>query len=256
MNPRRSSFLVILVLFALFHGVAPEAAAQGQKATENNAIIRLLDEMVDMKDFQQPMSMKEALGLLMEKFEVKGKALPILVDGASFRRENHTLIYDEQVQFAPYPRQLAMGQLLQLMLSRVAKRDATFLVRNGAVEITTKKEACPEALLKRKVIARFSNTPFDEAMEELSAVTGASIVLDVRLGDKLKAPVSASLKNDVSLGAALRMLSDMVDLKVVFLPGGIYVTHPFNADNMQRELREQEKSMPKKESLRPAAIQK
>jgi hypothetical protein len=91
------------------------------------------------------------------------------------------------------------------------------------------------------VPAEFHNTPFSEAMEELSAITGASIVLDNRLGDKLKTPVTASLKNDVTLEAALRMLTDMADLKVVFLPAGIYVTHPFNAQNFEREMQEQKR---------------
>jgi hypothetical protein len=246
MSPCNRWFFGAVLPLALVLGTVPQARAQSRKAPENNFIVRLLDEPVEMKDFQQPMSMREALGLLMEKFETKGKPLPIVVDVASFRRENpESSVYDVQVNFQPYPKHFALAQVLQMMVAKAVQPEATFLIRNGAVVITTKKERRQETLLKREVIAEFLNTPFTEAMEELSAVTGASIVVDLRLGDKLKSPVTASLRNDVTLEAALRMLSDMVDLKPVFLPGGVYITHPFNAENIQRELREYNKSQKK-----------
>jgi len=218
-------------------GNLPQTRAQRPNVAENYRIVRLLDELVEMKDFQNPMSLKEAIGLLMEKCAGKGKDMPIHVDVASFRGKDPdgADLYATQVSFMPYPRQLPLSHVLETMLSKV-KCPTTFLIRNGMVVVTTAKDASVKRLLQRKVMAEFANTPFSLAIEELSAQTGASIVLDNRLGDKLKAPVTASLRNDVTLEATLRMLADMTDLKVVFLPSGIYVSHPFNAHNMEREL--------------------
>jgi hypothetical protein len=214
------------------------------RVMENRQISTLLNEFLEMKDFQQPMSLKEALGCLMEKYALKGKELPIVVDQAAFKEENPegAGVYDTQVQFQPFPVRMRTSMVLDLMLSKIDPPNGTYLIRDGVVLVTTKKRASVRHLLEAKVLAEFHNTPFSEAMEELSAMTGASIVLDMRLGDKLKTPVSASLKNDVSLESALRMLTDMADLKLVCLPAGIYVTHPFNAQNLEREIQERKKT--------------
>src|SRR5205823_5369633 len=49
---------------------------------ESIALIKLMEEPLDMKDFQNPMTLKEALGLLSHKFAAKGKELPVLIDVA------------------------------------------------------------------------------------------------------------------------------------------------------------------------------
>jgi hypothetical protein len=238
----RCRTLTLLVLAAITAGSVSSVFAGRSKVAENRAMVRLLDEACEMKDFQQVMSLKEAAGLLMEKFAAKGKELPISIDAATFRKEYPDLdIYGQHIQFQPFPKLLSLEGILKGFVSQIADADATFLIREGTVVITTAKEASLERLLQRKVIAEFNNTPLADALDELSAGTGASIVLDIRLGDKLRSPVTASLKNDVSLESALRMLTDMVDLKVVLLPAGIYVTHPFHADNMEKELAERRK---------------
>jgi hypothetical protein len=241
-------------LALVFHGEAFLLRAEGARTREHNRIVQLLDEVISMKDFQNPMTLKEAMGLLMENLAQNGKDLPTWVDVHSFRAEDpEQPVYDTQIQFSAYPRQMSARQVLERILGAVeppknhkGNGHAAFLVRDGTVVITTAKQASVEQLLQRRVLANFRDAPFSEAMEELSAMTGASIVLDNRLGDKLKTPISASLRNDVTLKSALHMLADMADLKVVFLPAGIYITHPFNADNMQKELTDKHKRAPQK----------
>src|SRR5262249_3004715 len=51
-------------------------------------IAKLLEDTIDMKDFQAPMTLKEALGLLQDKLNARYKdedALPILVDEGAFK---------------------------------------------------------------------------------------------------------------------------------------------------------------------------
>jgi hypothetical protein len=231
------SIAAALVLMSFGH---LSASAAGPKPAMNRALVRLLDEPMDMKDFQNPMALRDALGLLMEKFAASGKELPIFLDTSGFKEEglDSAAVYNTQISFQPFPKRMRLGTLLELMLSKVEPAEVTYLVRDGSLVITTRKAASPQQLLQRAVMIDFDNTPFSEAMEELSALTGASIVMDNRLADKLKVPVTAHLRNDVTLKAALRMLADTADLKAVFLQGGIYVTDPWNAQNFEREMHE------------------
>jgi tetratricopeptide (TPR) repeat protein len=121
---------------------------QGKK--EANAIKKLLEEEVDMKDFQQPMSLKEALGLLMEKFEIKNKSLPIMVDQGAFKEENPegAGIYDTQVSFQPFPKKMRLATVLRLMLSKTDPPNATYLIRRNFLEITTIDRQTRERVLR------------------------------------------------------------------------------------------------------------
>ena len=49
--------------------------------------------------------------------------------------------------------------------------------------------------------------------------------------------VSARFRDDVALQDAVRMLTDMAELKIVYLVTGLYVTTPEHAKVMQKELK-------------------
>src|SRR5687767_3550221 len=73
---------------------------------ESLEVLKLLNESMDLEAFQNPMTLKESLGLFYEKFAAKGKELPILVDTDAFKRFNPDCpdipdIYDTQIQFPP-----------------------------------------------------------------------------------------------------------------------------------------------------------
>jgi len=117
---------------------------------EANSIKRMLEEYVDMKDFQAPLTLKEALGLLAEKFAGRGKDLPILVDTGAFKEENPegASIYDTQVQFAPFPKKMMLATVLRLILSKVEPANATYLIRRNFIEITTIERQTRERVLR------------------------------------------------------------------------------------------------------------
>jgi hypothetical protein len=237
---RQFTMVAVVISVLPLTGAISHLRADPMRVMESRQIVGLLNEYVEMKDFQNAMSLKEVLGLLTEKFASRNKALAILVDTSAFKEEGveSSFVHESQIAFPPHPKLMRVGTFLDLTVRKLEPQSATYLIRDGLVVVTTRKAASTRRLLQSNVVAEFNNTPFSEAIEELSAITGASIVLDNRLGDKLKVPVTASLKNDVTLEAALRMLTDMADLKVVFLPAGIYVTHPFNAQNFEREMQE------------------
>src|SRR5207302_3504080 len=99
------------------------------------------------------------------------------------------VIRDEQrhLKFKP-------SLLLRDALRQIPTQDATYLIRRGQVEIVTFDLTDPGYLLGLRVTAQFDKRPLDEALEELSHQTGATIVLDSRLGDKTKTPVTATFK--------------------------------------------------------------
>jgi len=228
MTPR---LLVLFLVVLISHGSATPAAAQARD------LVRLLQQRLDMKEFQNPMRLKEALGLLQDKAAEKGYALPIMVNQAAFKEVSPDAvdIFETEVKYPPYPRTMSVATALNLALSQ-GSAEATFVVRNGFVEIVPAKHITPQVAFKQKLLAHFERKPLSEVIEELSDMSGISIQVDSRLTDTVKQPVSATFRNDVSLRDALVILTDMAGLKLVELPSAIYVTTASNAAVLQGEL--------------------
>jgi hypothetical protein len=236
---------------------APLAAQKTQAGAGLQGILKLLQESIDMKDFQAPMSLKEALGMIQDKLNARYKGedvLPILVNTAAFTEElgdNPEQVYETPVRFPPFPRHLTIADALKLTLSKVTPR-ATFIVRDRFIEVTTAKAGSLKNLLRQKVFGALNRRPLAEAIEELSAPNGVSVLLDPRLGDRLKMPVTAVLINDTPLEGALRLLTDMVGLKLYVSDDGVYVTSPENAETLQKEDRaRQEEAARRKQQANP-----
>jgi tetratricopeptide (TPR) repeat protein len=118
---------------------------------EAYSLKNMLEEEVDTRDFSaNPMSLKEALGLLMEKFAAKNKELPILVDAAAFKEENPEggSIYDTQVQLPPFPKKLRLATMLRFLLNKLDPPNATYMIRRSYIEITTIDHQTRERVLR------------------------------------------------------------------------------------------------------------
>jgi hypothetical protein len=139
---------------------------------------------------------------------------------------------------------VSVAYVLQKVLDHVPNTDATYVNRGHFIEITTKEareaEVSPDPDRGTKfplVTADFAKQPLEDALKELSKVTGYNIVLDARAGDKARAQMTADLV-DVPLDTAVRILADMADLKAVLLDNVLYVTAKENAENLQSEYRQ------------------
>jgi hypothetical protein len=99
-------------------------------------------------------------------------------------------------------------------------------------------------MLNQTFFADFKQRPLEEVIEELSELTGVSVVLDGRAKEKAKALVTARFRNDVAMQDAVRMLAEMAELKVVHLVTGLFVTTPAQAQAMQKELRDLYEGVP------------
>jgi len=117
---------------------------------EAKSIADLLAEPLPMGDFQNPMTLKEALGLFYEKFAAKQKELPIMIDTAAFKEENPDAaeVYDTPVKFPPYPKVMSMATALRIALSQVPTNNATYLIRRNYIEVTTNDRMVREKVLR------------------------------------------------------------------------------------------------------------
>jgi hypothetical protein len=124
------------------------------------------------------------------------------------------------------------------MLAKVPRQNATYIVFPDRIEITTFKRASVEGRLQQPVAAKFDNRKLklSEALRELSEMTGTSIVIDARIGDKEDRQVTATFRNDVTLAGALRVLTEQADVKYVVLKEGIlFVTTPAHVETLRKE---------------------
>lgn len=219
------------------------AAAQAQGELTARDILRALQTPIDMNDFQNPMTLKETMGLFYEKVQNlgvlgRGVGLPVLIDQAGFKEVAPEApdIYDTPVKFPVYPKKMTLATALQLALSQIPMAETTFLIKRGAVEIVPVKRATLDILLKQKVLGNFEGKFLSSALEELAETSGVSIQMDKRLLDKANVQVTGMFRNNVSLRDALLMLTESAGVKMLELPTAIFVTTPENAAALREEL--------------------
>jgi hypothetical protein len=223
--------LAAAVLAPCFPGEA-KGENQAKKLVDKLASTVNLDKGID-KDTP----FKDAMEFISEQYGV-----PIIVNFPAFKDEEILEIANAPVQL-PKMNGVRISTLLRLLTAQVPQ--GAYIVRSTHVEII------PVAQLRREVWgdrqgpqlplvhAVFEKRPLDEALQELSDLTGINIVVDGRAGDLAKTPVTGTLLN-VPLDTAVRVLADMADLGVVMCDNVQYVTSKANAKALQAE---QEKRM-------------
>jgi hypothetical protein len=134
-------------------------AALKQAATPQD-LAKILAIEIDVKDFRQAMSFKEFVVVLKQKVDARGKSLPLFVDARAFREDDPAAasLWDNQVQFRPDSAKMSVHVALRTALSMfpvgeptpiqrggvtevIAKGEPTFIIRDGRIEITTKRAA-------------------------------------------------------------------------------------------------------------------
>jgi len=212
--------------------------ANAQMPTTSRGMTKSLQTRLDLKDFLYPMSFQETVGLLREKLTAQRVDMPMLVDVVAFKEDCGIAdIYDQPIHF-PYTRLSTAAHLLQMALVQAADGRGALVVRKGAVVITTTKRASIRYLLGQKITWACEKLAFAEAIDEISDISGVSVVLDPRIAtDKLKMPITLSFRSDVTPDAALRRVAEMADLKLAVLGSAVYLTTAANAERLQQEER-------------------
>jgi hypothetical protein len=151
----------------------------------------------------------------------------------------------------PKMKNVTVARVLGKLLDRVrVEGGAAFLVRREAVEITTAAARDAEVWFQNPnaeggaarqphlplVNATFDRKPLGEALKELARQSGMNVVVDVRLAEKAKTPVTARFVN-TPLDTAVGLLADMAELKPFVLDNLLYVTTRENADRHEARVR-------------------
>jgi len=178
--------------------------------------LKKLKEAWDV-NFEAPTTFRDVL----ETWEKRGMPRVIVYQQA-FKFENPDApdIHETQITL-PRVQGLPAAKVFRMALDQIPTTDATYLVQAGHLLVTTNSNATPRA---RFVQASFANRPLDEALDELSDLTGVAIALDPRVGGKGKTPITARFPSETNLAQIVRLLADMADLRAIVLDTMIYVT--------------------------------
>jgi hypothetical protein len=252
---RRVLFLLGLPVIAAAALSWPASAQKAQteappaNKTEPSVADRLA-QRIDFSGIDDPnTSLSDALQLL-----TKQSGLAFDVDEAAFRKENVADVLASSIGGAvPKMKNVSVERVLRKLLNRApGESGATFLVRREAVEVTTRaardaevwprdpNSADGEGVSRQPhlplVSATFNQKPLGEALKELARQSGMSVLVDVRVAEKAKTPVTARFQN-APVDTAVGVLADMADLKPFSLDNALYVTTRENADRLEERTR-------------------
>lgn len=234
MSHRHAAAWALLVCACLSAG--PVFGQEAPRAT-TQTLHEALTADLETRDFHTPMTLRDFVQLIYEKFGAMGKDVPVVVDVGSFRQDNPDVgdLWEAQVRLHHTPKRLQFGRMMQQIVDQLPA-PASVLVRNGAVEIVSRESTTMPVMLFQKVLTRFDRAPVAEVMRQLSEKSGVSIIIDPRVDKKKDAAISAEFRGDITLESALRLVANMADLKIVLMDRGVFVTTPENAATLEREL--------------------
>jgi hypothetical protein len=173
--------------------------------------------------------LQDVLDLIEQK-----SGLLILVDTEAFKTDLQIENVHEQPVTLPKMAGLRLSTVLRKLSGAVG---GTYLVLPDHILITTPAHARPEGWVINSLYApvvdvEFDKVPVQEALREMSDLTGINIVLDARAGEKARTPVTATL-NNAPVNTAVQLLADMADLESVTEKGALYVTTKENAPRLR-----------------------
>ncbi len=204
-----------------------------------------LAQRIDFPGIDDPETkLDDALALL-----TKQSGLTFDVNETAFRNDMIEKPLEQKVGTISKMKNVIVERVLRKLLARSpAPSGATFMVRREAVEITTgfaqvaevwSDSKNPDEVDRTKrlpqlplVNADFDRRPLSEALKELARQSGINIVVDVRVAEKARVPVTVRLLN-TPIDTAVRLLADMADLKPFLVDNLLYVTTPENAAHLE-----------------------
>jgi hypothetical protein len=172
---------------------------------------------------------KDALEFLSDRYD-----LTIMINESAFKADGISDNAAATPVGLPRMSNVTLNTILQLLAEQVK---GSFLITPDGIVFTTPQRTRPEDWLTDRslpplVTVRFARRGLRAALEDLSQMTGVSVVLDRRVHGE---PRLNTALNNVPLDTAVRLLADMSDLDVVAMDSILYVTDKPNAEKLQRE---------------------
>ncbi|HEV3263131.1 MAG TPA: RNA polymerase sigma factor [Gemmataceae bacterium] len=220
---------------------APQAEPPARLTRERVKKLRDLVSRPITVEFPMGSTTKDAFDYLQDVYKV-----PILVDQQAWRDDN-----DLEAQFPegilnqpvklPKLVGVPLATVLRLLMAQVG---GDFQLRPDFIMLVPRKQVTSGQVLRQPVDATFENICLNEALEQLGALTGVTIVLDSRAGKAAAAARVTASFNGLPLETAVRMLADMADLAPVRLDNGLYVTSRDSAKVLQAEEEKRKQAIP------------
>lgn len=203
--------LVAVAVFAAIPMAAQAAAPvpAGNK-TENPmaAARKALDEVGDMN--YQAKTLNDVITDLKEKTRV-----PVVLDNQVY---NFGLDPNQPIINV----NLKQVKLKEGLRAALAPFNLKYGLTSEGLFISTEDGVITKQL-RQRVSLDCDGTEFGAAVKQLAIDTGANVVVDPRLGDKSKKPVTLKL-DDVPLETAVRLLAEVADLRAVRSSNVLFVT--------------------------------
>lgn len=241
----------IIVGLGLVSWAAPEAKMPP-------SMIQKLNQRVDFPGIDDARAtLSDALDQLSKLYDVSFE-----INEQAFKMDGLMEVGRTEVaQPTPLPpmKNVRLDRTLHRILQRIpAPSGATYYVHNDHIEITTGTfqrvviwgaYRGPNLPLVNLVLDK---SPLEDAVRELADLTGFNIVVDAHTGAAAKTPVSARFLN-TPLDTALRLLTNMAELRCVHIDNVLYVTTEENAAAVEKRL-EKEKANEKIEEPGPEGL--
>jgi hypothetical protein len=222
------------------------AAADDAKLPNDSAVIMgLLKQRFETHGLSEKVKLKVAIEYFSE---TSGGKLPMLIDKAAFAAElgaDAQDPYEEDVSLPPIPRKMPLNTALHLILSQVGKGQATYLIRQGHIEIVPASHATAKHLLAQQVFESFDQRPLLSVLTDLSGQSGLTINVDPSVGKQAGSLITATFRN-TTLEDTLVAVTEMAELKFVVFRNSIYVTSASKVEALEEEEKQRNK---KRESL-------
>jgi hypothetical protein len=235
------SRLTLCCLIALAAAVL-SASADESASKPVRPKIGLLTAPITFEANEDP---KATLGALLDQLATRHE-INFDVNEAAFKADGFEDVLETRVaeKRLPGPKRTTLDAVLRKLLARVPGSGATYLLRRDRIEITTVAAMREEIWgadyagpFLPLVHAEFDKKPLVEALDELASASGFNVVIDARMADQAKTPVSVRLLN-TPLDTAVRLLADMAELKTFQTDNLLYVTSPENAGKLEAAERE------------------
>ncbi len=218
--------------------------------TPSKEISKFLNENIETKEFQQEMPLKVFLHKLEKNLGKNGKQVRFVIDADAFEKENEAWkkegfdppapVQETIIKFGKHPQRMSVGICLRLALSKVVTNNATYIIRRGQILITTIEQAQTPFLGYNLISGNFKKVPLTKVLDEISEMSGVSILVDPRIGNKVRTRITTRILL-INLETALRLLTDMTELQYVPVGNVIYVTNPANGPAFAKEYLRQTK---------------
>ncbi len=210
---------VLAVTPVAVEAAAPVPPAPNKAENPMVAARKALDDLTDMN--YQGRTLNDVITDLKEKAKV-----PVIIDNTVY-------------QFGLDPNQPVINVNLKQVKMRdglkavLAPYNLKFGLTAEGLFIST-EEGVITKQLRQRVSVDCDGTEFGTAVKQLATDTGANLVVDPRLGDKSKKAVTLKL-DDVPLETAVRLLSEVADLRAVRMSNVLFVTTPDKAKVLRED---------------------